>query len=103
MFRGQNLRALGVNTPVAHSDLVYLIHEFRDQIEAKAGAAETRDLTLRCQYYARVLDGVLKIIFSHSWGCHYRLSSGIREWNCATGGLSSNMPSMNRFRCKDCE
>ena len=62
MFRRQDLRPLGVDPAVAHPHFVYLIHQFRDEIEAEARAAESGDLALRREDHLRVLDRVLEIV-----------------------------------------
>src|SRR5436190_22434210 len=65
MLGSQNLRTLRVNSSVSHTDFVDLVHQLRDQVKTKAGAAEAGDLAFRRENYAGVLDRVLEIVFGH--------------------------------------
>ena len=66
MFGREDLRSLSVNFPIAHPDLINLIHQLRDQIKMKARAAKTGDLAFGRQDDPRVFDGILEIVFSHA-------------------------------------
>ena len=46
MIGRQNLRPLRVDPAVAHPHFIHLIHQFADEIKAKTGVAEGRDLAL---------------------------------------------------------
>ena len=65
MFGGQDLRALRVDAAVADADFIHLIHQLRDQIKAKAGAAERGDLPFGREDHARVLDRVLEVVVAY--------------------------------------
>src|SRR5262249_42361514 len=65
MLRRQNLRAFRLNFPVPNPYLVYAVHQLRDQIEIEAGAAESRDVTLRRQNHARIFKRVVEIVAGH--------------------------------------
>src|SRR6266550_6075026 len=65
MFRSENLRALGVDFSVPNPDLIYAVHQLGDEIEVKARGAEGCDLLLGRENHLRVLNRVIKIVFSH--------------------------------------
>ena len=65
MFRSENLRALGVNFSVPNPDLIDVVHQLGDEIEVKARGAERCDLLLGRENHLRVLNRVIKIVFSH--------------------------------------
>src|ERR1700724_1690851 len=65
MVRRQDLRALGINSPIANPHLVDAIHQFGDEVELKAGAAEGRDAAFGRENYLRILDCEIKVILSH--------------------------------------
>ena len=66
MFRCNDLRALCVNFPIANPDLIDSVHQLRDKIKIKAGAAEGRDLLLGGNNYMRVFNGVIEIVPRHN-------------------------------------
>src|SRR5438067_9289276 len=79
MFRRQDLRTLGVDPAVADADFVYLIHEFRDQVETKTGAAESGDLFFRREDHAGVFDRVLEVVVGHWRVTNVVLMRGLRQ------------------------
>ena len=68
MFRGQNLRTVGVNVSIAHPNFVDAVHQFGNEIEPKTGGAEGRDLVLGREDHLRVFNCVLEIVFLHLLG-----------------------------------
>jgi hypothetical protein len=68
MVRSKDLRALGVDSSIAHAHFVHLIHQLADEIETETGVAERRDSTFGREDYLGVLDRVLKVVFApHDW------------------------------------
>ena len=76
MLGRENLRAFGVDFPVANPDLIDPIHQLRDQIKIETGAAESRDLSLRSNDYMRVFNRVIEVVPGH---CH-RTKLAFRHW-----------------------
>ena len=50
--------------PTVNPHFVHLVHQLADEVEPKAGVAESRDLALRREDHLGVLDRVLEIIFA---------------------------------------
>src|SRR4029077_7454049 len=87
MLRRQNLWAFCLDLPVANPHVVHAVHQLRDQIKIETGAAERRDLTLRCKNHARILKRVIKIVAGHDrWNlpCASRYSKNIQPVNDET-------------------
>src|SRR5580704_14824597 len=87
MLGSENLRAFGVDFPVANPDLIDSIHQLRDQIKIETGAAKSRDLSLRSDNHMRVFNRVIEVVPGH---CH-RSKLPLRHWsskaNQVTGGV----------------
>src|ERR1700736_1971311 len=112
MFRRQNLGTISMNLSVAQAPFVAPIHQFRNQVEMKTGAAEGRDLALGCNDYLRVLDRVLEIVFLH---CRSKIrphacistdasvgngAGRLAAWIVGTGaGATSSFREARRIRC----
>src|SRR6266496_668575 len=76
MLGSENLRTFRVDFPVANPDLIDPIHQLRDQIKIKTGAAKSRDLSLRSDDYMRVFNRVIEVVPGH---CH-RSKLALRRW-----------------------
>jgi hypothetical protein len=64
MIRRHDLWPFGVNPPIPHPHFVHLIHQLADQVKAKTGVAEGRDLTGWRENHFRIFDCVLEIVFA---------------------------------------